>query len=114
MKRFWALLAAFSVFLSIAWAGEQVDLLSPDQASPGTLAYYVAEISMDRDAATVEIRLCSPIGLTRTFTFSGADALSYIRAMNRRDASTISNEKWTLQQLITKGYLSGSISGTPE
>ena len=93
---------------------EQIDLTSPDQAVAGTVQYYIAALLLDRDSARVEIRLNSPRGIQRAFTFTGNDALAFIKAMNKRNASIVSNEKWTLTKLITNGDLNGTVSGVPD
>ncbi len=113
MKRLWMFLPLLAI-VSSAWAGEQIDLTVPDQATPGTPTYYIAAITMDRDAVRVDIRLGSSIGLMKTLTFTGAEAASYIRTANKKDFTTVSMQKWTLGLLIAKGWLAGTISGVPE
>lgn len=113
MRRWWAL-GLLLLFLAPAWAGEQVDLTSPDQASAGTPSYYIVRSDMDWEGVRVTIYLSSSSGLRKTITITGADATAYMKAANKRDSSVISLQKWTLNQLITKGYLSGTVSGTPD
>jgi hypothetical protein len=113
MKRFW-MVGLLVLLVGVAWAGEQVDLFVPDQASTGTPHYWIGAILMDREAGTVIIRLGSDSGLRKTITIWGADAMTYIRAANKRDSSSVSLEKWTLTQLINKGYIVGSITGSPD
>ena len=93
---------------------EQINLITPDQAVAGTSDYYIAGLIQDRDAVRVEIRLNSSGGYHRTFTFTGNDAKAYMSTLNQRNASIVSNDRWTLNQLKSKGYLSGTISGTPD
>ena len=102
------------LFTSTVFAGEKITLTAPDQAVIGTSEYYVAGLIIDRDALRVEIRLGSPGGFRRTFVFSGEDARTYMNAINKRNATVTSNEKWTLNQLINLGYLAGTVSGTPD
>ena len=106
-------------FYRVTWvdplfAGEQIDLTVPDQAITGTSRYYVARLDMDWDAVRVVIYLNSPSGIKKTLSFSGADAMNYMKALNKRNAATTSNLKWTLEQLISKGWLAGTVSGTPD
>ncbi len=93
---------------------EQIILTTPDQASAGTSDYYIARQILDRDVLKVEIQLGSSVGLRRIFVFNGDDAKAYMDTLNKRNASTVSNNKWTLNQLVSKGYLKGTVSGTPD
>ena len=93
---------------------EQINLTQPDQAVAGTSDYYIAGLILDRDAVRVEIRLNSSGGYHRTFTFTGDAAKTYMNTLNKRNASTVSNNEWTLKQLISKGYLSGTVIGMPD
>jgi len=94
--------------------GEQLDLTTPDQANAGTPSYYISRADLDWDSARVTIYLNSAIGLRKTLVFSGTDATDYMRAANKRDFSTISLQKWTFNQLKLRGYLEGTVSGTPD
>ena len=93
---------------------EQINLTTPDQSSVGTPSYYIAHLDLDWDGACVIISLNSTSGLRKTMTFTGTDAITYMKAANKRDFTTTSMQKWTLNQLISKGWLSGTLSGTPD
>ncbi len=113
MRRTWMLLVLL-LLISTAWAGEQIDLTTPDQATSGTPSYYIARLDLDWDGARVTIYLNSAGGLKKTLVFTGTDATAYMRAANKRDFSTTSMQRWTYNQLTTKGHLSGTVSGTPD
>ena len=113
MRRSWMVFALLLLF-STAWAGEQIDLTTPDQATAGTPSYYIARADLDWDGARVTIHLNSASGLKKTLTFTGADATTYMRAANKRDFTTTSLQKWTFNQLKLKGYIDGTVSGTPD
>lgn len=93
---------------------EQINLIAPEQASDGTTHYWINRSELDREGARVSFHLGSAKGFNKVITISGDDALAYLKALNKRNATVTSNEKWTLQQLVAKGYLSGTISGTPD
>ncbi len=113
MRRSWLLFALLLLF-STAWAGEQIDLTTPDQATAGTPLYRIARADLDKEGARVTFYLNSDVGLRKTITITGADATTYLNALNKRNATGTSNNTWTLNQLITKGYLAGTVSGTPD
>ena len=94
--------------------GEQFNLTTPDQASAGTPSYYIARADLDWDGSRVTIYLNSASGLRKTLVFTGTDAIAYMQAANKRDFSTISLQKWTFNQLKLRGYLEGTVSGTPD
>jgi hypothetical protein len=113
MKKFlFGIILVFTV--SIVLAGEKIDLSTPDQTSAGTTSYYIARLDMDWDASRVVIYLNSSTGLTRTLTFEGANATNYMKALNKRHATVTSNQKWTLEQLVSKGFLTGTVSGVAD
>lgn len=93
---------------------EQINLTTPDQTSGGTPHYWINRADLDKEGARVVFYLGSTAGFKKTITITGADALTYINALNKRNATATSNERWTLNQLISKQYLSGTVSGTPD
>ena len=101
---------------SAGFAVEQLDLTTPETfAAPTSItSWKIDGLTLMRSEAKVIIHLVGSTGEKRTYTFSGALATTYINALNTRNASTISNEKWTLNQLVTRGYLAGTVSGTPD
>ena len=113
MRRSWVLLGLL-VLLSTAWAGEPINLTTPEQATTGTPSYHIARLDLDWDGVRVTVYLNSPSGITKVLTFTGADATIYMRALNKRDSSVTSAQKWTLNKLNSKGWLSGTVSGTPD
>lgn len=93
---------------------ERIDLTTADQTSTGTLHYRIMRSDLDKESARVTFYLNSDGGFRKVLVFTGNDALTYIKAVNRRNATITSNEKWTLNQLVSKGYLAGTVSGTPD
>ena len=117
-RRFLALILAGLLLWtggSVGVAVEQLDLTAPESfvAPPSITSWKIDELQVSRSSAKVIIGLLGSNGEKRTYNFSGALATTYINALNTRNASTISNEKWTLNQLVTRGYLAGTVSGTP-
>src|SRR3990167_4114188 len=97
---------------SISLAVEQLDLTTPETFSaPSSITYWrIDELHLYRSDAKVIIGLVGTNGEKRTYTFTDSLAMTYINALNKRNASTTSNNEWTLDQLKTKGYLTGTIS----
>ena len=101
---------------SISLAVEQLDLTTPETFSaPSSITYWrIDELHLYRSDAKVIIGLVGTNGEKRTYTFTGSLATTYLNALNTRNATTTSNEKWTLNQLVTNGYLNGTVSGSQE
>ena len=99
-----------------SFAVEQLDLTTPETfAAPSSItSWLIDELHLYKAEAKVIIALLGSNGEKRTYTFTGSLATTYITALNKRNATTASNEKWTLNQLVTKGYLTGTVSGTPD
>ena len=113
MRRSWMVFALLFLF-STAWAGEQLVLTTPETTASVT-TWSVDAMSLDRSAAHVSFRLLGSGGERKTVTVSGADATTYMKALNKRNATVRSNEKWTIEQLQTAGLLgAGSVTGTPD
>ena len=101
---------------SVSVAVEQLDLTTPETFSaPSSITYWrIDELHLYKSEAKVIIALIGTNGEKRTYTFTGSLATTYLVALNKRNATTTSNEKWTLNQLVTNGYLNGTVSGSPE
>jgi len=95
---------------------EQLDLTTPETfPTPASVTYWKCDGAYLRASqALAVLYLLGTNGEERTFTFKGVEATTYIKALNKRDASVVSNNTWTLNQLKNKGYLDGTISGTPD
>ena len=93
---------------------EQIDLTTPDQSTAGTPNYRISSLSLDWDAARIDIGLNSASGIRRAFSYSGAAATTLLKALNTANLSTTSLHKRILQRLKTDGHLAGSISGVPD
>jgi hypothetical protein len=95
---------------------EQLDLTTPETfPTPSAInSWRIVGLQWIKTPATVIVVLQGSNGETRTYTITNSDAATYIVALNKRNATTKSNEKWTLEQLVAKGYLAGTISGTPD
>ena len=101
---------------SVSFAVEELILTTPETfpATTSITSWKIDGLTLMRSEAKVIIHLVGSTGEKRTYNFSGALATTYINALNTRNASTISNEKWTLNQLVTRGYLAGTVRGTPD
>lgn len=90
---------------------EQVDI-TPVQP-PAKTHYTISRLTLDWDAACIDIVLRDNTGETQTHTYSGAEATNLMVILNTANLSTNSLHKRTLAKLIADGKLSGTITGTP-
>jgi len=105
---------ALLLLFSTAWAGEQLVLTTPE-TTPSVTTWSIDETHLYRSAARASFRLLGSSGEQKAITISGADAITYMKALNKRNGNTKSNEKWTLEQLQAAGLLgAGSVTGTPD
>ena len=101
---------------------EQIDLTTP--YNPGTEVdnFRVTALLLDWKGGKIVISLegydSGWTGTTRTFVYADTDgdpvATNLMIALNKADLSTNSLHKRIINQLISDGYLDGSISGTPD
>lgn len=90
---------------------EQVDI-APVQP-PAKTHYRIARLTLDWDAACIDIVLKDNTGGTQTHTYSGAEATAMMLTLNTANLTNNSLHKRTLNKLITDGKLVGTVSGTP-
>ncbi len=65
-----------------------------------------------RSIAGLERPLSGEIAVNGRLVFSSKRGVFV--ALNKRNATVTSNEKWTLNQLVSNGYLAGTVSGNPD
>lgn len=90
---------------------EQVDI-APVQP-PAKTHYRISRLTLDWEAACIDIVLKDNTGGTQTHTYSGAEATSLMQVLNTTNLTTNSLHKRTLAKLIADGKLAGTITGTP-
>jgi hypothetical protein len=96
---------------------EQLNLVTPDQATPGTPDYRVVLLTLafeGPEGSYIVIGLQGSTGTRRTFTYEGATARALILALNTVNLSVKSLQRRVLERLIADGKLAGAISGTPD
>lgn len=96
---------------------EQLDLTTPETfpAPPAINGWKINREDLCRSPARATFYLIGTNGEERTYTFTGAQATTYINALNKRNATVKSNEKWTIEQLQSViPALAGTVSGTPD
>lgn len=92
---------------------EQLDLTTP-VTPPSTNSYQVVRIDLGWEDATINIILKSDIGGYLGFSYIGTEATNLMNALNKADLSANSLHKRVINQLVTDGKLTGTISGTPD
>ena len=90
---------------------EQVDI-TPVRP-PAKTHYRIVRLTLDWEAACIDIVLKDNTGGTQTHTYSGAEATTLMRGLNTANLTANSLHKRTLTRLIADGKLAGTVSGTP-
>ena len=105
-----------SLFLTVsALAEERVDLTTVDQAQGGTVVYSVAQLVLDWERGRIVVRLVGDNNVRKEVVLGDAEnARSMMRSLNKANLSVKSLHRRIMEELITRGYLAGSISGTPD
>lgn len=92
---------------------EQLTLATPVQP-PTLTSYRVDTLSLHWSDASIAIGLRGPNGETATFTYTGPQATVLMQVLNTSDLSTKSLHRRILEKLAADGYLTGSITGSPD
>ena len=92
---------------------EQVDLTTPQTQSPAT-NYKINKILLGWLDKAIRIELVADNGETLEASYDGDEAHNLMVALNKMDLSTNSLHKRIMTKLINDGYLSGTITGTPD
>ena len=92
---------------------ELITLTTP-VVPPTLTTYSVRMIALDRDAATISIRLRGTNGETKTCSYNGPAASALIVSLNKANLSVTSLERRVLDRLIADGELAGTVSGSPD
>lgn len=90
---------------------EQVDI-TPVQP-PAKTHYVISRLTLDWDAAVIDIVLRDNTGATQSHHYSGAEATNLMVILNTANLTTNSLHKRTLNKLLADGKLVGTVSGTP-
>lgn len=104
---------------------EELDLTNPQTIPAITTNFYkIAFINLGWEQQTINIGLRGQNNELLTFTYGGnnpentiADrtkATQLMIALNKMNFSNISLQKRVMQQLVNDGFISGTVSGTPD
>ena len=94
---------------------EQLDLASPEQAAPGTVMWKpIILFHLDWEKATIKAGFRGGSGEYTSVGWSGTDATTLMKALNKANLSTKSLHKRIMEKAVADGKLSGTISGTPD
>jgi len=91
---------------------ERIDLAAADQVQPGTTFYRPTALHLDWENARIKVILKGEHGEYKSVVYE--NALTELKALNTANLSTNSLHKRLLNKLLTDGYLTGSISGSPD
>ena len=115
MKTVFVALFAVMLFIISAAAVERIELMSPDQAKPGTMSYRLVELNLNWEQGVVVIVLFGVNNERREIVYTlaeGSEAL--LRGLNRPSVGTKSLQRIILDRLIADGHLVGAIRGVPD
>ncbi len=93
---------------------EQLDLASPEQAAPGTVTWVPFLLHLNLEQATIKAAFRGDNGEYTSIGWEGTAATTLIIALNKADLSVKSLHRRIMEQAISDGKLSGTISGTPD
>lgn len=79
-----------------------------------TTEYRVSRIMLDPDGAEISIHYRGTNGERRELRYSGADATTKMRALNKANLSLKSLNTRLLELLATDGKRAGSVTGDPD
>lgn len=76
--------------------------------------YRLVSLAFDWGEETLAIRLLGAGGQRVGHQYTGATAVSLMRALNKADFSAVSLQRRVLQRLVADGIVNGAIAGAPE
>jgi hypothetical protein len=89
---------------------EQLNLTTPISVTD----VKVQRLALDWAGKTIYILVIGTDGRTLQFTYDGDVAATLMKQLNTLNLSTKSLHKRLLERLVADGFLSGTISGTPD
>jgi len=92
---------------------EQLNLTTPE-TKPTNTRYRIERLTIDWTARLLHITLVGLNGETKSYSYSGNIAETFIRILNKTDLSVKSLQRRILEWLVTDGILDGVIAGTPD
>ena len=93
---------------------EKLSLTTPITA-PTITEYVVDGLRIRWAAEEIVVTLLGPNGEERVERYSGDEALTRMRALNKANLTVKSLQRRVLEQLVTDGKLpGGSVSGSPD
>ena len=93
---------------------EQLDLSSPEQASPGTVTWRLIELNFNWEQATIIASFRGDNDEYTSINWGGVDATALMIALNKADLSVKSLHRRVIERAIADGKMVGTISGTPD
>ena len=99
---------------NVIFAVEQVNLSPAYVVNPSsTTVLKVIYLALDWDTSTISIGLRQN-DVRANFSYSGTTARNMMITLNKANLTNNSLHKRILNQLISDGYISGVISGSPD
>ncbi len=94
---------------------EQLDLLTPAKARPGTSFWRPVRLVLDEEAELIEAGFRGANGERTTGSYHGDEALILMRQLDIANLSVKSMRRRVIEKMQADGILpAGTISGTPD
>lgn len=114
MKRLILLISIILVYPKISFSVEQINLTTPYVADPRSANNFKIEaLFLNWNDSLITIRVGNGV-LNNVFHYQGEQARNMMIILNKANLTNNSLHKRILNQLINDGYLTGTISGTPD
>ena len=92
---------------------EKLNLTSPI-TTPNVISWQIDELHLRWSAARIDIRLLGSGGESKHVIYTGSKATTLLTALNKANLTTNSLHKRVMNQLVTDGEISGTVSGSPD
>lgn len=93
---------------------EKIDLTTPFQPDPSSATdLTVVKVVLDWEGAGLHITLAKD-NVRKHVSYNGSEATALMVALNKANLATKSLHRRILERLQADGYVSGTISGSPD
>ena len=93
---------------------ETIVLTTPEVVQMTNTEYRLSRITFDRDASTILVLFRGANGEQKEWRIEGDVALQRMKALMTADLSTKSLQRRIMEAAVQSGFLTGTVTGTPE
>ena len=102
-----------STVAGVAFAGELLNLTTPE-TGPSITNWQVITVRFGWVEQRIDIVLLGTNGEQRAFAYTGSEATTLMKALNKVDLSVKSLQRRILERLVSDGKFAGTILGSPD